>query len=251
MLIVCPACVSSYRIDSAVLDATRNTVRCAHCRRTWVVAPSASGTPAGRHAEGLWQFETVADDAFSAAEAPALGSPMVLGVRSVPPARRKGETAPKEGERSAFRVLTVVALVIGLGMGALACRTVIARAVPASETVFAAIGLPTTPSGLQLGNVQSEIGRDGASKVLTVEGEIRNGRAEAVALSALRIVVRDGAEQKLYSWTEPPPKASLAPGEAVPFQSRLVGPPDAGRDLLVSFAETPGGGEAVPVKERP
>ena len=72
---------------------------------------------------------------------------------------------------------------------------------------------------------------------LTLEGRITNLRADATAVPALRIAVRDKSRRELYYWTAPAPKAQLAAGETVLFRSRLSTPPRGGQDLAVSFAE--------------
>src|SRR5579875_915943 len=42
MLIVCPGCATSYRIDAAALGPVGRTVRCARCRSTWFAAAAVA-----------------------------------------------------------------------------------------------------------------------------------------------------------------------------------------------------------------
>ena len=121
-------------------------------------------------------------------------------------------------------------------MAGIAYRARIAAIAPAAAPLFAAIGLPAVPPSLTLGTVETALADEGANKVLTLEGTIRNPGGTEAAVPNLRIVVRDDAEQSLYSWTTPAPRARLAPGEAMDFRSRLVSPPPAGHDIVVSFA---------------
>ena len=52
----------------------------------------------------------------------------------------------------------------------------------------------------------------------------------------LRFAVRNAAHQEVYSWTAAPPRATLPPGEAVSFHTRLASPPPDARDVLVRFS---------------
>ena len=72
--------------------------------------------------------------------------------------------------------------------------------------------------------------------VLVVDGRLANATHRAVRLPRLRFSLRDHRGQEVYDWAEAPPKASLAPGESLPFQSRLVSPPERGREIVVAFA---------------
>jgi hypothetical protein len=44
----------------------------------------------------------------------------------------------------------------------------------------------------------------------------------------------DGLE--LYTWTNEPPRKTLAPAETARFRARLASPPAEGREVLVRFA---------------
>jgi predicted Zn finger-like uncharacterized protein len=47
MLIVCPSCSKTYRIEPAVVGASGRTVRCARCKHVWFAAPLADAAAAG------------------------------------------------------------------------------------------------------------------------------------------------------------------------------------------------------------
>jgi hypothetical protein len=51
----------------------------------------------------------------------------------------------------------------------------------------------------------------------------------------LKLAVRNAAKEEIYSWTAAPPRATLAPGQAVAFRTRLASPPPESRDVLVRF----------------
>ena len=41
MLIICPTCATTYRIELAALGAAGRSVRCAHCKNTWFATPDS------------------------------------------------------------------------------------------------------------------------------------------------------------------------------------------------------------------
>jgi predicted Zn finger-like uncharacterized protein len=54
MLIVCPQCATSYKVEQAALGATGRTVRCVRCRNVWftpAVTPVLEAVAVGAHAE--------------------------------------------------------------------------------------------------------------------------------------------------------------------------------------------------------
>jgi hypothetical protein len=71
--------------------------------------------------------------------------------------------------------------------------------------------------------------------VLVLDGTLANVTQRVVRLPKLRFSLRDHRGKEVYDWTEAPPKASLAPSESLPFQSRLVSPPARGKEIVVGF----------------
>ena len=51
----------------------------------------------------------------------------------------------------------------------------------------------------------------------------------------IEAVLRDAEGRPLYSWVSDPPRATLRPGEALHFRTRLATPPEEGRDVAVRF----------------
>jgi len=71
--------------------------------------------------------------------------------------------------------------------------------------------------------------------ILVVEGSVVNNTRKIVDVPRLKFVVRNAANEEIYSWTAVAPRATLPPGDAVAFRSRLASPPTDGRDVLVRF----------------
>jgi hypothetical protein len=68
-----------------------------------------------------------------------------------------------------------------------------------------------------------------------VAGSVVNNTRKIVDVPRLKFVVRNSANEEVYSWTAVAPRATLPPGDAVEFRSRLASPPLDGRDVLVRF----------------
>lgn len=232
MLIVCPSCLSAYRMPSRARDAA--AMRCAQCSKVFEAVPLPSLQP---HGSGSQEVMAA-----------------LPGTRADPlPRSSRVRPLPDPDETTRFRIApTAVAAVVLLaaGMGGIAWRTPLAAAVPATAPLFAAIGLPVTGS-LSIGPVVTALADDGPTRVLTLSGTIRNTNKHGADVPNIRIVVRDEAEQSVYSWVAPGPQPRLGPGEAVEFHSRLVSPPVNGHDLVVSFADRADGATAAEVRATP
>lgn len=167
--------------------------------------------------------------------APPAGLLSQIGPR---PARQMASPEPPvAAQRGAGSAVLGVLLCLGMGMVAIAHRERIAAIVPQTTPIFAAIGLPIADLGLSLGEVETTLGDEGSTKVLTLQAHITNRQKTGATVPNLRIVVRDDSAQILYTWTAPSPRAQLGPGEVVDFRSRLVSPPLNGHDVVVSFAD--------------
>ena len=104
-----------------------------------------------------------------------------------------------------------------------------------TASLYAAIGLGVNLRGLALADVTSETQTAEGVPVLLVQGRIVSAARRVVDVPRLRFAVRNGSGNEIYSWTAPPGRSLLAPGETLAFQSRLASPPPETRDVLVRF----------------
>ena len=70
---------------------------------------------------------------------------------------------------------------------------------------------------------------------LVVEGNIISVSNRPSEVPRLRFAARDAAGQEVYTWTAPPGRSILGPGEKLEFRSRFVSPPDNAVDVMVRF----------------
>jgi predicted Zn finger-like uncharacterized protein len=140
---------------------------------------------------------------------------------------------PPIGPPPITRTLIAVQLV---AIGAiLAWRSDIVRALPQTASLFRAIGLPVNLRGLVFSDVRTSRDDNAGVTVLVVEGTIENVTAAPATVPRLRFALRSAAGAELLSWTAPPDKPTLSPGETLPFRSRLASPPPNGHDVSLRF----------------
>jgi predicted Zn finger-like uncharacterized protein len=304
MLIVCPNCATSYRVEPTSLGAAGRSVRCVRCRNVWFAhdpeplsaiaqahradiaaltgAPSDPTSPEGADTFAIAttddvpapagtldlepaagtllepQFSemasTAGDDqwsdalpqareALSISDAPAL-APMDAAAVLPADATLKEDIETVAARRYAAEhrgrwnlsilPLAILAL-IALDAALIAWRADVVRAAPQTASLYAAIGLPVNLRGLIFTDVTTSTESHDGVQVLVVEGNIASASTRAVEVPRLRFSVRNRSGQEVYAWTALPTRTVLAPGETLPFRSRLASPPPDARDVLVRF----------------
>jgi len=111
----------------------------------------------------------------------------------------------------------------------------VVRILPQTASFYATLGLPVNLRGLAFDSVATTTEQHEGVPILVVEGSVVNNTRKIVDVPRLKFVVRNSANEEVYSWTAVAPRATLPPGEAVSFRSRLASPPTDGRDVLVRF----------------
>ncbi len=248
MLITCPTCASSYRIDAAKIGPEGRSVRCAACRETWFLTPDAAVEEPPEPAPDA-QEDPIADAAWAEAaaairdtaepDAPPAGDP--------PPRKRKPvakKAKPKRRSLPAAGAVLSAPMICGLGLLAalpVAClaRNAVVGLVPQTASLFATIGLPVNRRGLEIRNViafQSPAVEDRPAE-LVIEGDLVGVGRAGVPVPSLRIEISDAAGKPLKSFPAPAPRASLGAGEAARFRTKLADPPAQGRSVMLVFAD--------------
>jgi len=175
-------------------------------------------------------------------------APTTVDAKADPPPPHDIETMAAQRSGGAWRprrrrigrlalpvVPTIIAVELAAILAILAWRTEVVRAMPQTASLFRAIGLPVNLRGLVFSDIRiSKDAHDGVT-VLIVDGTIGNDTRSVVGVPRLRFALRDTALGELVSWTAPPEKGSLGPGETLAFRSRLALPPADGNDVVVRF----------------
>jgi predicted Zn finger-like uncharacterized protein len=202
------------------------------------------GVRVGQEADATAVSAEVAEEG-AAVDSPSLVPSQTIAM-SAPPSRPAEDIetfAARRARRDALRrgrwlrpgLPAVILVLLAANAGLLAWRADIVRLLPQTASLFAAVGMPVNLRGLAFENIRmSRIDQEGVG-VLVVEGSIVNVTGRPVEVPRLRLAVRNEAKQEIYAWTALPNRSILAPGDALPFRSRLASPPADAREVKVRF----------------
>jgi len=172
-----------------------------------------------------------------AGEAAAIAAAHVPGedIESIA-ARRTRRAQAKRGRRRLRPALaTGIAALLAVNLVLLGWRTDVVRLMPQTASLFAAIGLPVNLRGVAFSDVTTSIEASEGTHVLLVKGRMTNIARQPREVPRLRFAMRNAAGNEVYAWTSMPTKATLAPGETEPFETRLASPPADGQAVVVRF----------------
>jgi predicted Zn finger-like uncharacterized protein len=259
MLLACPSCETSFRVNPEALGPNGRTVRCARCHTSWFASPEgverepAMAEAAAVEVAAADRPVAAADDPISWHEAPEEGeaAPPLAPEASVdiatethddPPETENAPApratprrpAPRKKSRKGLGIAAVAALG-AFAVLAIAARTAVVRAIPDLGRAYAAVGLPVNLRGLEFRDVHTTSETQDGIIVLVIEGEVVNVAQHAVEVPRVRLAVLGTGGQELYSWTTLLPRSMLGEDEKVSFRSRLASPPPDGREVLVRF----------------
>ena len=68
-----------------------------------------------------------------------------------------------------------------------------------------------------------------------MQGTVVSVAGKPVEVPRLRFAARNKTGQEIYTWTMPPPRSILGPGERIDFRSQIPAPPADASDVLVRF----------------
>jgi hypothetical protein len=114
-------------------------------------------------------------------------------------------------------------------------RSEVVRAMPQTASFYALLRLPVNLRNLTFNDVTTSMEQHEGVPILVVEGNVVNAGRKPEDVPRLKFIVRNAARQEIYSWTAVPSRASLGPGEAIDFRTRLASPPATAHDLAVRF----------------
>ncbi|WP_430911372.1 zinc-ribbon domain-containing protein [Methylobacterium sp. sgz302541] len=262
MLITCPRCSSSFRIDVDRVGPEGRSVRCGACREPWFVSPADVLTAQAAELGAAADPEPAAAPSEPDAELAAwLAPPLepapwesaVLDNVPPPPARpmkpnargnaRSGRPAEAGASiRKGFAGLSP-ATAAGLAILAaipLAClaRVPVVRALPQTAGLYARIGLLVNLRGLELRDVAAfrNPADAGRPAELVVEGDLVGTARGDSPVPGIEVSLRDAAGQVVATYPVSAPRSVLGEAETVRFRGRFPDPPAGGRSIEVRFA---------------
>jgi predicted Zn finger-like uncharacterized protein len=148
--------------------------------------------------------------------------------------RQRLQGRRKQSLRSS-RWTAIILVLVALNVALLSARKDVVRYLPQTASLFAAIGLPVNLRNLKFEQVRiSREAEDGVS-ILIVEGAIVSEAGKPVEVARLRFAARNATGQEVYTWTMPPARSILGPGERLEFRSQIPAPPADASDVMVRF----------------
>jgi predicted Zn finger-like uncharacterized protein len=152
--------------------------------------------------------------------------------------RRQRLQGRRKHARRSSRWTAVILVLVAFNVTLVGARNEVVRYVPQTASLFAAIGLPVNLRNLKFENVRiSKEAQDGVN-VLIVEGAIVSEAGKPIEVPRLRFAARNSTGQEVYTWTMPPARSILGPGERQEFHSQVPAPPADASDVLVRFLTT-------------
>lgn len=258
MMIVCPTCASTYRIEAGRVGMEGRSVRCAACRETWFVSPAEVLAAHAAELDVGHAPETGADaaseDAWAEAAAAVRSASAEATIDNVPAAPRRARTRKAEpgykplgkGRRIAGLSPALAAGLVVLAALPLAClaRVPVVTALPQAAGLFARIGLPVNLRGLEIRDAAAfRNPADGERPAeLVVEGDLVGIAQDAAAVPPITVALRDAAERVVRTYTIAPPRSRLGQGETARFSARFPDPPVQARALELRFADAAAAG---------
>lgn len=148
--------------------------------------------------------------------------------------RRQRLRARRKQARRSSRWTALLLLLLGINVALIGARAEVVRYLPQTASLFAAIGLPVNLRQLKFDDVGLSLNDEDGG--LVVKGTIVSTASKPVKVPRLRFAARDGTGQEIYTWTMPPSRPALGPGEKLAFTSELRSPPAGTKDVMVRFA---------------
>jgi predicted Zn finger-like uncharacterized protein len=147
-----------------------------------------------------------------------------------PPPRRR----PPRQRRAHWLTAAIILLAL-INVAVLAERTTIARTLPQTASFFDAIGLPVNLRNLAFRDLKTSRELHDGIDILVIEGKIVSTGSATADVPRLRFAIDAANGREIYAWTSRPKRSKLAPGEALPFRTRLASPPEQGRTVKIRF----------------
>jgi predicted Zn finger-like uncharacterized protein len=252
MIVTCPACHTRYLVDEAELGSEgRRRMRCASCGNLWhyspvvaaiqsAVAEATAEIEAAAHATHPAPASPYAPIAAGAAPAapiirpePGTQSPATMSAAPPPPP----VTPPQAGRaaRGGGRVAALVSvlLILALALTLVVARDEIIARLPTAAALYDQLRLNHAP-GRRL-EITKTVERFPGS--IIVAGTVVNNTEQPQRVARLRVTLLDAGNSGLETHIIDPPAAELAPGGAMPYQTRFDNPSNAAVAVDIAFAE--------------
>ena len=244
MILTCPECSTRYLTKENAIGPNGRTVRCAKCDSTWFVASEADEL-------SLKDNQSVVEDIVpvAAASVPAAASSFTTSAAEPSaPLDRPGAHVvmrDKVDQDRRRRRLTSVGLIWAVPLALLCVAAIlgyvfrqnIVNGIPQTATLYKAVGIDVTLSGLSIEDPITRSALVDGQPVFVVNGAVRNitSKTQDVPLVELSLHSKDG--EPLVTWLVDTRKDKLGEKERVTFVSEYPNPPVDAVKLRYRFAD--------------
>ena len=237
MILSCPSCSTRFFVVDEAFASGGRRLRCSKCKHDWFEeAPDATEKVVAVASQENAKddidatFGKVASDEGSDDNMPPVG---IIGGGAIRASQNGG------GSWISWPALVsmLVALIAGL---ALLSDSVIATWPPAKQ-LYAMVGLPITElgEGLEIRNIEARFEPAPNGSRLIILGDVVNISSHPRTVPMVRVVLRDDQDTDLGGWLFQATDLKMMPSETVSFRTIHESPPDAARDAVLGFTETP------------
>jgi predicted Zn finger-like uncharacterized protein len=176
----------------------------------------------------------VPEDDAAASESAALSKAEIdyQEIRRRKAARIKAQKERGLGIKSWHVAVALASILIGLFV----MRESVVKFWPQTASLYGRLGFHINVRGLDFAGLKTSYETQEGTRVLIVEGDIRNISRNARPVANLNFALRNAAGVDVYNWGGVPDRNVLKPGEVTQFRSRVAAPPHEGRDVRVTFA---------------
>jgi predicted Zn finger-like uncharacterized protein len=219
MIVTCPACATRYSVEpSAIADEGRK-VRCTRCGHIWQQMPPADMP---KRVDLLPVLPETDDRPESVIIPPSMSA--------------------RERRGGGWVVILILLLLIaGIAGAAYVGRERVVQQWPQLAPIYERLGIKVVAlgEGLNLGEPTHVRRQQDGVDIIEIEGEIRNGAADSVAVPNLLVVLRNDANQAVEERIYTAPQPSLAAGQALVYRMAIENPPAEAQRAAITFTDRP------------
>jgi hypothetical protein len=131
--------------------------------------------------------------------------------------------------------LVLIGLLVAAGWAAITYRQQVVTAWPQTAPLYATIGKPVNPRGIEFREVSYKREKQDGQSALEITGKLLNVSGREQPVPQIRAALSDTGGRELYHWTFSANVATMKAGQSVPFLTRISSPPPGARHLEVRF----------------
>ncbi len=230
MIISCPNCSTTYKVDDATLGPQGKSVRCSNCEHQWHQQPAPAPTPAP---------EPIPEPEPEPKEDPPPSQEELDDMFGDDAEPEPIDSLIGDDDEGGINIgLIFLLLVIGVLGAGYFLRDTVQELVPQSKPIYEMIGIgEPLGTGLEFQDVRSQRSTEGEVDVLNVTGTVVNISDSPRDVPMIRVSLLSGEKEEIQFLNLTPDMAQIPPGEKMDFKGVVMDPAATARRLEVTFTE--------------